>query len=145
MPHHTKDKGDQGLGQIIAALLSNGIQVALPISEHLPFDCIAVSPEGRLCRLSVKYRTAKNGVVAVRYRSSWADRHGVHTKSHDMTSYDATAIYCPDFGGCYFVRNDEVTAGMVTLRVEPPKKHGWQEGIRSAGDFVDPRRLFSNL
>lgn len=43
--HHTKDKGDVGLGHVIAVLLENGIQVALPISEHLPFDCIAISED----------------------------------------------------------------------------------------------------
>lgn len=54
--HHTKSKGDSGLGFVIADLLSRGVQVALPISEHLPFDCIAISIGGCLCRLSVKYR-----------------------------------------------------------------------------------------
>lgn len=41
MKHHTKDKGDKGTGNVIADLLSKGIQICLPLSEHLPFDLIA--------------------------------------------------------------------------------------------------------
>ena len=37
----TKDKGDIGLTQIIANLAQHNIKVALPISDHLPFDIIA--------------------------------------------------------------------------------------------------------
>ena len=38
MNHHTKNLGDIGVAQVIASLMKNGIQVCLPISEHLPFD-----------------------------------------------------------------------------------------------------------
>lgn len=69
MLHHTKDKGDCGLAHVIADLFDAGIQVALPISEHLPFDCIAIH-NGSLSRVSVKYRTEENGAVRVRLRSS---------------------------------------------------------------------------
>jgi hypothetical protein len=48
MEHHTKTKGDKGMGFVIADLLSKGIQVALPISEHLPFDLIAMNTDGQL-------------------------------------------------------------------------------------------------
>ena len=55
MNHPTKNKGDIGVAQIIADLMKNGIQVCLPISEHLPFDLIAISPDGHfLKRVQVK-------------------------------------------------------------------------------------------
>jgi len=56
MRHHTKDKGDVGLTRVMADLVAHDIQVALPISEHLPFDLIAIHPTGDLRRVSVKYR-----------------------------------------------------------------------------------------
>jgi hypothetical protein len=95
MRHHTKDKGDAGLGFVIADLLSNRIQVALPISEHLPFDCIAIDEDNNLIRVSVKFRAKKNGVVSVPLKSSWSDKYGTHTVKHDKKSYDCIAIYCP--------------------------------------------------
>src|SRR5216683_5100347 len=48
--HHTKDKGDEGLGQVIADLMTNGVQVAVPLSEHLPFDLIAIGEQGSCVR-----------------------------------------------------------------------------------------------
>jgi hypothetical protein len=94
---------------VIADLLSNGVQVALPISEHLPFDCVAIFETNEMTKLSVKYRKKdKNGIVTVILRSSWSDRNGVHVVKHDKKSYDATAIYCPDTNKCYYIRNDEI-------------------------------------
>ena len=54
--HHTKDKGDEGLGQVIGDLMSNGVQVAIPLSEHLPFDLIAIGDGGAMRRVQVRYR-----------------------------------------------------------------------------------------
>ncbi len=65
MGHHTKDKGDLGVGFVIADLIRNDIKVALPISEHLPFECIAISPEGGLCRVSVKSRRLRDKLASV--------------------------------------------------------------------------------
>jgi PD-(D/E)XK endonuclease len=56
--HHTKDKGDEGLGQVIADLMTNGVQVAVPLSEHLPFDLIAISEDGAMRRVQVRYRAS---------------------------------------------------------------------------------------
>jgi len=128
--HHTKDKGDSGLGFVIADLLSKGIQVALPISEHLSFDCIAISMKNKLCRVSVKYRSLNSrGAIEVRLKSSWADKHGTHYRKHDMKAYDATAIYCPETKKCYYVRNNEVKRASIWLK----------SGL---GKFCDPNRLF---
>jgi hypothetical protein len=144
MRHHTKDKGDKGLGFVIADLLASSIQVALPISEHLPFDCIAIAEDGRLSRLSVKYRTlGKHGSVEVSLRSSWADRHGSHVRKHARTEYDAIAVYCPESKKCYFVRIGEIKGGSFALHVMEPKK-GKRDTIRLAQDFEDATRLFSS-
>ncbi len=141
MRHHTKDKGDIGLGYVIADLISKGIQVALPISEHLPFDCIGISEMNQMVRLSVKYRKSANGCIALTFRSSWSDKHGVHIRHHNKQSYDATAIYCPDTHECYYVRNDEV-GSEICLRLHTPKNNQIK-GIRLASDFRNPNRLFA--
>jgi hypothetical protein len=137
MRHHTKDKGDAGLGFVIASLLGQGIQVALPLSEHLPFDCIAINEEGHLKRLSVKYRAAKEGVIEVSKRSSWADKNGTHIRHHQTGDYDAFAIYCPDTRQCYFVRTEEFDK-FLCLRVDGKS---YSNG-KKAQDYVDASRLF---
>lgn len=60
---HTKTDGDTGLACVIADLVKHGIGIALPLSEHMPFDLDAVSPDGQLSRVSVKFRRAKNGRI----------------------------------------------------------------------------------
>lgn len=141
MRHHTKDKGDSGLGFVIADLLANGVQVALPISEHLPFDCIAIAEDGKLCRLSVKYRKKdKKGKIEVRHRSIWSDSNGTHFAKHDKTEYDASAVFCPDTQRCYYITNEETASGF-TMRIDKPQ-NGQTKGIRFAEDYKDPKRLF---
>lgn len=142
MRHHTKDKGDTGLGFVMADLLKNGIQVALPISEHLPFDCIAISENNELLKISVKYRKKKKGSVEVRLRSYWADKKGNHTNEHQHGDYDVIAIYCPDVEECYYIKWNEIEkSASLTLRIEEPK-NGQKNGIRMASDYKDVKRIF---
>jgi hypothetical protein len=124
MRHHTKDKGDQGLGFVLADLMKNHIHVALPISEHLPFDCIAISEEGLLRRVSVKYRSLKKGVIEVQRRSVWTSGGKVRVKPHKPHSYDILAIYCPDTDKCYYLKeSDLVSKTILTLRVETSRNN----------------------
>ena len=143
MRHHTKDKGDIGLGFVIADLFSHGIQVALPMSEHLPFDPIAISEQLKLVRVSVKYRTATGSRLALNLKSFWSDSHGLHVRPHDKNSYDAIALYCPNTGECYYIRNDEVDVGtQITLRLTKSRNHQTKR-IRYASAFRNPTRIFA--
>jgi hypothetical protein len=134
MRHHTKDKGDKGTGNVIADLLSKGIQVCLPLSEHLPFDLIAVKEDGRLMRVSVKYRTLKKGSVIVAFTSSYSDSHGVHIKAVNKSLIDLLAIYCPDSKEVYYVIPSQFDK-TVTLRVEE-SKNNQIKGINLAKDYL---------
>lgn len=141
MRHHTKDKGDSGVGFVVADLLSKGIQIALPISEHLPFDCIAIAEDNRMIRLSVKYRAKdKQGRLVVQFRSVWNDKHGTHVKSANKTLFDATAVYCPDTGRCYYLMNSESSRGF-SLRLDEAK-NGQHIGIKDASEYTNPSRMF---
>jgi len=142
MEHWTKTKGDSGVGFIIADLMSKGIHVALPISEHLPFDCIAVSPKtSEVVRISCKYRKAVNGSFCVRYSSCWSDKHGVHTKPQDKSAFDFTAIYCPDSGKVYYINNNEIESKSFFLRIVP-SKNSQTTGVRLASLYEDANRIF---
>lgn len=141
MRHHTKDKGDLGLGFIIGDLLRAGIQIALPLSEHLPFDLIAVSEAGQLVRVQVKYRAATRGTITCGLDSVWSDSHGSHHRPYDPAAYDALALYCPEPSMCCYLRVAELPRDTVCLRLEPPKNNQVR-GIRLAADYRDPLRVF---
>ena len=134
MRHHTKDKGDKGTGNVIADLLSKGIQVCLPLSEHLPFDLIAIKQDGSLLRVSVKYRTLKKGSVYVVFSSSYSDSHGVHTKEIDKNLIDLLAIYCPETKEVYYVIPSNFDKS-VTLRVEE-SKNNQTKGVNLAKNYL---------
>jgi hypothetical protein len=106
--HHTKDKGDLGVIMVMLDLVRNGIYVYFPLSEHQPSDLIAVNREGKTARVQVKYRTlSSNGIIEVQFRSTYSDKNGHHMKPVDRTQFDCYAVYCPDNGKVYYVRNDE--------------------------------------
>ena len=108
----------------------------------MPFDCIAISEKGVLCKLSVKYRKKdKDNTAVVLLKSVWSDRKGVHRKPHDMYAYDATAIYCPDTNTCYYIRNDEIGGTRITLRFNKTKNNQ-TKGIMLAANYTDAKRLF---
>ena len=127
---------------VIADLTKHDIDVALPISEHLPFDLIAIDRTRGLVKLSVKYRVMKKtGTVTVLTRSSWNDRHGTHNRHHYPGDYDAVAIYCPDTDQCYYLLSTEFAPSGRTLRIRSPSNNQ-TAGIHMARLFTDPIRIF---
>lgn len=126
---------------MLSDLLQCGVQPAILLSEHLPFDCIAISQDGRLSRLSVKYRAAKAGAISVSMISSWADKHGTHSRKPDYQAFDAVAVYCPDTSQVYYVRSDELQTPRFMLRIEKPK-NGQSVGVRYAEAYRGASRLF---
>ena len=141
--HHTKDKGDVGVACVVADLMKKGIQVALPLSEHLPFDLLAISADGEVAKISVKYRALnKLGTIKISAESTWADRHGTHRRRHRAGDYDAVAIYCPDSDECYYVLAMELCSRETCLRILEPKNRQ-VSGVRMAGQFTDPSRVFT--
>lgn len=140
--HHTKDKGDLGVACVIKDLLIHGIDVALPMSEHLPFDIVAISPSGTLARVSGKFRTMNAlGHIQIRALSIWSDRHGVHKRWHEPGDYDAVATYCPDTDQCYYLQAVEMCSPTTTLRILE-SRNGQKVGVRMADQFTDPHRMF---
>ena len=117
--HHTKTKGDLGVAKAYADLVEQGYVVLFPATEHAPFDLVAYC-EGEFVRIQVKYRAARLGAVTVRFKSFWADRHGVHAVPMDKSEVDVVCIYCPDTDECYYIRPSEHRAS-ITLRVDPTR------------------------
>jgi hypothetical protein len=143
MTHHTKDKGDCGVGFVIADLLKQGFQPAILISEHLPFDLVAISPAGRMARVSVKYRKMVAGSVRIQLNGNWTDKNGTHKKRTDLNGIDGFAIYCPDTDSVYYVRATEVALlrNKFSLRISP-SANNQKKNTRLASDYTSPCNLF---
>ena len=145
MRHHTKDKGDEGLGQVIGDLMTNGVQVAVPLSEHLPFDLIAINEHGAMRRVQVRYRTSGDATqVRCHLGGSWADRNGTHKRAFDASSVDALAIYCPSPRTFVYLRANELPPAHVSLRLSKAR-NGQVKRTRAASDYRDPWRMFGSL
>ena len=103
--HHTKFKADIGVAKCIADLAGKGYVPCIPLSEHQPYDIVAVLGNGPAIKLQVKYAALKNGVVEIKFRTSWADKHGSHTKHYNKDDFDFYAIYCPEKDKVLYVPN----------------------------------------
>jgi PD-(D/E)XK endonuclease len=140
--HHTKDKGDDGLGQVIADLMTNGIQVAVPLSEHLPFDLIAIGECGAMRRVQVRYRgSADASLLRCELVGSWADRYGTHKRAFDASAIDALAIYCPFPRTLVYLLANELPSTGVYLRLSKAR-NGQVKRTRDAAEYRDPWRMF---
>ncbi|MBI3228044.1 MAG: hypothetical protein HYZ39_23630 [Mycolicibacterium cosmeticum] len=132
--HHTKDKGDLGVAKAYADLVVKGFDVLLPTTEHAPFDLVAYEA-GTFYRIQVKYRSARAGAVRLDLRTTWSDRHGVHSSPIDKEAVDALCLYCPETDECYYIRPADHNAS-VALRITPAK-NGQQKRILDASAFRD--------
>ncbi|MGH2360032.1 MAG: group I intron-associated PD-(D/E)XK endonuclease [bacterium] len=130
---------------MIADLLRAGAQVCLPISEHLPFDLIAVSPSMReLRRVQVRYAKAKHGAVMLHLTRTHADRHGIHCRPLRREEIDAFAIFCPDTNAVYYVLRDEIPPHQrrqFFIRLVR-SRNGQTKCTRPAADFAGANRIF---
>lgn len=145
MAHHTKDKGDFAVAAVVKNLIFHDIQVCFPLSEHLPFDLIAVNLDDfRLAKIQVKYSSLNKGVATLTLRSSYADRNGSHPKTVDRSTFDAYAVYCPDVDQVYYVRVCEIPEtykNRMILRVETPKNNQAQN-VNFAKSYLGASRIF---
>ncbi|MFA4992734.1 MAG: group I intron-associated PD-(D/E)XK endonuclease [Candidatus Omnitrophota bacterium] len=105
--HHTKVKADIGVAKCIADLVGKGYVPCMPLSEHQPYDIVVVLDDGSVAKLQVKYATLKNGVIEIKFRTSWADKHGSHTRHYSESDFDFYAIYCPEKDIVLYVPNTQ--------------------------------------
>lgn len=141
----TKDKGDLGIAMVIAALAKKNIKVALPMCEHLPFDLIGISEQGKLSRISIKYRTAVDGLIEVPIRTISSNSQGYKVKYADLNDIDGFAVYCPTTDQVYFINSERLkgfTSGMILRIQEEDKFKKRRHLINWANDFLNPDVLF---
>jgi hypothetical protein len=122
--------------------MTNGVQVAVPLSEHLPFDLIAISEQGAMRRVQVRYRASANASrLRCELPGSWADRNGNHKRAFDASAIDVLAIYCPSPRTFVYLLADELPSTGVHLRLSKAR-NGQVKRTRDASEYRDPWRMF---
>jgi hypothetical protein len=140
MPPKTTEKGEIGEAMIIADLMRQGHDIAIPFGHNQPFDLIVIRKEdGRLEKVQVKYTTSDGNVIraVIRSSSAWV--------AHRYTpeEVDWIAIYEATGNRCFYIPS-QVWDGhtQLALRLEPTR-NGQQKKIRWASEFArlegDPR------
>jgi hypothetical protein len=132
--HHTKNKGDFGVLKAQLDLYEKGYLILTPNTEHSSFDLVAYK-NGVFKRVQVKYRAAKDGVICVPFKTSWADKNGTHTKQYDKNELDLMCIYCPDTDKCYYI-DPHSCKKTLNLRLIEPKSHQ-KNKINMAEDYLE--------
>lgn len=85
-------------------------------------------------RVQVKFRAAKAGALEVRFRTSHADRRGIHDVPMNKDAVDVVCVFCPDTSRCYYVDPKRFCGGL-TLRIAPARNHQ-EKRVLWAEDFV---------
>ena len=133
--HHTKFKADIGLTKVIADLTQKGHTPCVPLSEHKPFDLLVALRTGRNIRVQVKYaRLQPNGVVDVKTRTSWSDKHGVHERKYRSSDFDYFAIYCPERDVVLYVQNATNMPRQIRFT---PTSNNQSKSIKWANSYFD--------
>jgi hypothetical protein len=132
----TKSKGNVGEAKVVADLLEQGIEVAIPFGDNLPFDLIAVGPDLQLWKVQVKFASAHQGVIRVK---NWRQSENTRRRYERIYTYeqvDVFAIYCPDTELVYYVHQSEIgKKAAFHLRIAPAKNQQalgvhWHEDYR---------------
>jgi hypothetical protein len=132
--HEKKIKGDIGVGYAIAILTEQLWNVCLPLTEHAPYDLIA-EKDGLCKRVQVRYCTPNGGVMIIKLKSSWSDKHGNHVKKRVKGDFDTICGFNPENKTCYFLSDEDFENGnSINIRMEKPKNNQLK-GIRLAEDF----------
>lgn len=136
--HHTKVKADIGVTKVIADLTQKGHVPCIPLSEHQPYDVVVILRDGKAVKLQVKYATLlSNGVIEVKFRTSWADKHGTHMRTYKKQDFDYYAIYCPDREVVLYVPNS--TNCPKVIRFNRPGNNQTKY-VKWASDYLDIKR-----
>lgn len=95
-----------------------------------------LAEQGWRVLLQVRYRRMVRGCIPATFKSSWADRHAVHSLFMDKSSVDFVCVCCPDTKKCYYVDPKREGRSATMLRVAPTANNQ-RRGVRWADDFLE--------
>jgi len=133
MLHHTKTLGDLGILKAQIDLFEKGFIVAIPLTEHAPFD-LMIYKDGQSRTVQVKARSIDaKGNINISFRSTYSDANGMHNVPVNKVHIDLYCVYCPDTDQCYYFKPTDFNKS-VSLRVRVPKNNQ-RKGVKFAVDY----------
>lgn len=97
MPAKTTGKGEIGEAMVIADLMRQGHDVAIPFGHNQPFDLIVIRKEdGRLEKVQVKYTSGNGRWVRVKIESTsaWVRHRYTPDEVDWIAVFDASVERC---------------------------------------------------
>ncbi|WP_367389101.1 group I intron-associated PD-(D/E)XK endonuclease [Lewinella sp. LCG006] len=131
--HHTKSLGDLGILKAQLDLFEKGFIVAIPQTEHAPFD-LMIHKGGVSRTVQVKARSVDSrGNLNINFSSTYSDSKRMHNVAVDKKYIDIYCVYCPDTDKCYYFDPNQFNKS-VCLRVEIPKNNQ-RQNVNFADDY----------
>lgn len=132
---HPVDVGQRTEAIVLAELVRRGYRVLLPFGSNHRYDLV-VDVGGRFLRIQCKTGRLRKGSVLFSAQSTRVNTQATFRRTYEG-EIDYFAVYCPETGGVYAVPAASRSAGLGTLRVDPPA-NGQAKRIRWAADFELP-------
>jgi hypothetical protein len=133
MPAKTTEKGEIGEAMVIADLMRQGHEIAIPFGHNQPYELVVIRKEdGRLEKVQVKYTTS-NGVVVrcvIRSSTAWVAHRYTADEVDWIAVFDATTSQC-----FYLPAWDWDGQTQLALRFKPTQ-NGQSKGIRWAANYT---------
>ena len=141
MENHTQDNSDIAMGMVMADLMKNKIKVLLPVSDHLPFDLIAVDDGMKLSRVQVRYsKKQESGRIHLKLcnSSSYGGKWRTYTLNRGI--FDAFAVYSEQLDRVLYVSNKDIPKNASQLF--SMRESGGDHQSRPTSDYQNPMNLF---
>lgn len=133
MPAKTTEKGEIGEAMVIADLMRQGHDIAIPFGHNQPYDLIVIRKEdGRLEKVQVKHTTSNGNFVraVIRSSSAWVSHRYTSDEVDWIAIYEATTNSC-------FCLPAHVWSGYSQLSLSiKPTLNGQRKGVRWAGNYA---------
>lgn len=130
------DKGDIGVAQVTADLITKGYEILLPVSASSPYDMV-ICKNNKFYKVQVKYRANLKGFIEVECRRSISSGKIRKHRIMDQNFVDLYAVYCPNTSSVYYLGpKDFEGKQLVRIRIEKPAKFKENKSVRWAKDCL---------
>jgi hypothetical protein len=112
----TDRKGNLAEMNVAEKFVENANRVSFPQGDGSPYDMIR--DDGALHRVQVKHSRLRDGCIQVNLHTRYQKGGEWVSTTHDKTTIDEYAVYCPDTGEVYVIDVEEAPEYAMKLRVK---------------------------
>jgi hypothetical protein len=130
---NAKSKGEKGQRIVIGELAKFDIDIAIPLSDNLPFDLIVVFPN-KLFKVQVKTSSYSTNPGSICFGLSSNNWHAKTTKKY--TEDDCDVMICCDLENVYLLLPEHFANRKAFSIRKTESKNKQNKGINFHKDFV---------